>query len=60
MMRLAMILFSLISTTLMGTGIVIALVAGFTTLMPLLIAIAAGFALSIPATWVVTKAVLAA
>lgn len=60
MMRLAMILFSLISTTLMGTGMVIALVAGYTTLVPLLIAIVAGFAVSIPATWVVTKAVLAA
>lgn len=56
MMRLAMILFSLISTTLMGTGIIAVLVAGYGTLMPILVAAAAGFVVAMPVSWSVAKA----
>lgn len=55
MTRLMMILFSMISTTLMGVGMVVALVMGYDTLNPLLIAIAIGFLLSFPASWIVAK-----
>jgi preprotein translocase subunit SecF len=50
-----MILFSMISTTLMGVGMVVALVLGYDTLNPLLVAIAIGFVASIPASWFVAK-----
>lgn len=59
MMRLAQILYSLISTTLAGSLIIVALVTGYTTLQPILIAAAAGFVVALPVTWVVTKAIMA-
>jgi uncharacterized membrane protein (Fun14 family) len=55
MSRLMMILFSMISTTLMGIGIVIVLVAGYATLQPILIAAAVGFVVALPVSWVVAK-----
>jgi predicted PurR-regulated permease PerM len=55
MTRLMMILFSMISTTLMGAGMIAAPTIGYDTLNPLLIAIAIGFVLSIPATWFIAK-----
>jgi hypothetical protein len=55
MLRLASILYSLISTSLAGSFIVISLVAGFTTLMPILYAAIAGFVLALPASWLVAK-----
>jgi preprotein translocase subunit SecF len=55
MSRLTMILFSMISTTLMGIGIIIALVTGHDTLQPILIAAAAGFVLALPVSWYVAK-----
>ncbi|WP_226549165.1 CTP synthetase [Celeribacter naphthalenivorans] len=58
MNRLAGILFSLISTTLMGTAVVVALTMGKDTLQPILIAAAIGFVVSVPVTWVVTKKIL--
>jgi hypothetical protein len=51
MMRLASLLYSIISTSLAGSFIVVALVTGFTTLQPILIAAAAGFALAVPVAW---------
>jgi len=60
MHRLAGILFSLISTTLAGTAIVISLVMGHDTLQPIVIAAALGFAAAFPATWVVTRQIMAA
>ena len=53
MLRLAMILFSLIATTLAGTGVVVALTLGYGTLVPILIAAAIGFVLAFPVTWAV-------
>jgi predicted PurR-regulated permease PerM len=55
MSRLAFILFSLISTTLAGVAIVVALVMGLDTLRPIVIAACLGFVLSIPVTWIVAK-----
>lgn len=55
MTRLMMILFSMISTTLMGVGIVIALTIGQDTLQPILIAAAIGFVLAFPVSWFVAR-----
>ncbi|MBU0642567.1 MAG: CTP synthetase [Alphaproteobacteria bacterium] len=55
MTRLAGILFSLISTTLMGVAIVVALTIGKDTLQPILIAAAIGFVVAIPVTWIISK-----
>lgn len=54
-MRLTMILFSIISTTLMGVGVIIALTTGNDTLTPILIAAAIGFVLALPVSWIVAK-----
>jgi len=59
MMRLAQILYSLISTTLAGSFIIVALVTGYTTMQPILIAAAAGFIVALPASWFVAKAIMA-
>ena len=58
MTRLAGILFSLISTTLMGIAIIAALTMGMDTLNPILIAAAIGFVAAIPVTWVVSKKIV--
>ncbi|MBU2935928.1 MULTISPECIES: CTP synthetase [Pacificibacter] len=58
MTRLAGIMFSIISTTLMGVGIIIALVSGNDTLNPIVIAAAIGFVAAIPVTWIVTKKIV--
>ena len=55
MTRLMLILFSIISTSMMGAAIVIALTMGLDTLQPILAAEAAGFVLAIPASWIVAK-----
>ncbi len=57
MTRLMMILFSMISTTLMGIGVIIALTTGYDTLNPILVAVAAGFILSVPVSFFVAKAI---
>ena len=54
-MRLSMILFSMISTTLMGVFIVAALTMGHDTLQPILIAAGIGFVLAIPVSWFVAR-----
>jgi predicted PurR-regulated permease PerM len=55
MTRLMMIIFSMASTTLMGTFIVAALVMGMDTLQPILIAAALGFVAAIPVSWIVAR-----
>lgn len=55
MSRLMMTLFSMIATTLMGVGVVIALTTGYGTLRPIVIAAAVGFVLAIPVSWFVAK-----
>lgn len=55
MLRLTMILFSMISTTLMGAGIVIALTTGHGTLQPILAAAAIGFVLAVPVSVIIAR-----
>lgn len=55
MTRLAMVLFSMIATTLMGVAVVVALTMGMDTLRPILAAAAIGFVAAIPVTYVVAS-----
>ena len=55
MTRLTLVLFSMISTSLMGTAIVIALTMGMDTLTPILIAAGVGFVLAVPAGWLLAR-----
>lgn len=55
MTRLMMILFSMISTTLMGMGIVFALTMGWDTTQPIIIAAALGFVAAFPVSWIVAR-----
>lgn len=55
MTRLMLILFSIISTTLMGTAIVIALTMGLDTLRPIVVAAAIGLVAAVPASWLVAR-----
>ena len=55
MTRLTLILFSMISTSLMGTALVVALTLGMDTLTPILIGAALGFVLAIPVSWLVAR-----
>ncbi len=58
MFNLASILYSFISTTIAGIFFVISLSIGYDTLIPLLIAAAAGFAVALPITYFITKELL--
>lgn len=55
MLRLMLILHSVIATTLMGIGVTAVLAAGMVGTKPIVIAAAAGFVLSIPASWLVAR-----
>lgn len=55
MARLRMILYSMISMALAGSGVVAALTMGYGTLQPILIAAAFGAALALPVTWWVAR-----
>ena len=55
MLRLMMVIYSIVSTTLMGTGIVVALTTGHDTLLPILIAAATGGVLALPVSWSVAR-----
>lgn len=59
MLRLASLLYSVIGVTLAGTFIIAALVAGLDTARPIIAAAAIGFALAIPATWLIARAIFA-
>ncbi|WP_259444691.1 CTP synthetase [Neotabrizicola shimadae] len=55
MTRVMMLLFSMIATTLMGVGIVIALTIGRVDGTAIIAAAVIGFVLAIPASWLVAK-----
>ena len=55
MIRIALLLFSMIATTLAGSGVVVALTTGYDTLAPILVAAASGFVAAIPVTWIVAR-----
>ncbi|SIO44797.1 hypothetical protein SAMN05444722_2216 [Rhodovulum sp. ES.010] len=57
MLRLAAVLFVLISATLMGIAIVVVLVAGYGTTVPIVTAAAIGFVLAMPVSWQVARAI---
>lgn len=57
MLRLAALLFTIISATLMGVGIVVVLVAGYGTLIPIVAAAAVGFVIALPVSWQVARAI---
>ena len=58
MKRLASILYSMIGTTLAGSFMVAALVMGYDTLYPLLVAVAFGAIVAIPATYLISNAIV--
>ena len=55
MTRLALVIFSILSVTCMGIAIVVALVAGWDTLVPIVAAAAVGLLASVPASWIVAR-----
>jgi|LFEF01.1.fsa_nt_gb hypothetical protein len=55
MTRLTLLLFSIISTALMGAAIIAALSMGLYGLRPILIAAALGFVAAWPASWLVAR-----
>lgn len=55
MVQLLLILHIFIGATLSGVAVVIALTLGFTTLTPILIAVAVGFLAAFPVSWIVAK-----
>ena len=57
MLRMAFIFHLFIGSTLAGIGVIAALVSGYDTLGPILIAALTGFIISLPVTWLVAKAV---
>ncbi|HBQ36056.1 MAG TPA: CTP synthetase [Rhodobacteraceae bacterium] len=57
MFRLALLMYSFISATLAGIAIVIVLVAGYGTTMPIIYAAIAGFIAALPVAWLVAKKV---
>jgi hypothetical protein len=55
MLRLASILYSLVGTSLAGTGVIAVLVAGYGTLLPILWAAALGAVLALPVSYLVAR-----
>ncbi|MGY6411385.1 MAG: CTP synthetase [Alkalilacustris sp.] len=55
MTRLALVLFSILSVTCMGIAVVVALVAGWDTLVPIVVAAGVGLVASVPASWIVAR-----
>jgi len=50
-----MSIFFMAATTLMGSAVVAALVSGYDTMQPVLIAVVVGFVLALPVTWIVDR-----
>jgi hypothetical protein len=58
MLRLTMMLYSLIGTTLAGIGMVAALTMGIVTAQALIVSAVVGFVLALPVSWLVARAIL--
>ena len=54
-MRLLMILYAMIGTTLAGSAIVVVLTMGYDTLWPIVGAAAAGAVVALPVSWLVAR-----
>jgi hypothetical protein len=59
MLRLASILYSIVATTLSGSFIIASLTMGYETLTPILVAVGLGAIIAFPASYFVTKAIMA-
>ncbi len=55
MSRLFLLLYALIGPSLAGVGVIVVLTMGLVTLKAILASAAIGFALGVPAAWVVTR-----
>lgn len=55
MSRLTMVLFSIASVTLMGIGVVVALVLGHYRLEPIVISAAIGLVAALPVSWLLAR-----
>ncbi|PWE30548.1 CTP synthetase [Maritimibacter sp. 55A14] len=55
MIRLALPVFAMAATALMGIAVIAVLTAGYDTLRPILLAAAVGLAVSLPVTWAVVR-----
>jgi hypothetical protein len=58
MLRLALVLFAVIATSLMGAGVIAVLSMGMDTGRPIVLAALAGFLVAIPVSWLVARAIL--
>ena len=58
MTRLAALIFSIASVTLMGIAVVVALVIGQDTLTPIMVAASLGLVASVPVSWLVARQLL--
>lgn len=57
MTRLASMLYSIIATTLAGTGVIAVLVAGYDTVIPILVSAGIGAVIALPISYMVAKAI---
>lgn len=55
MLRLFSLLYAVIGTTMAGLVMVVALVTGYDTLQYIVVAVAVGFLVGVPVTWLITK-----
>lgn len=55
MLRLTMLIYTIAAGTLAGTGVVIALVMGQVSTVPIVAAAAIGFVLAVPVSWLIAR-----
>ena len=55
MFRIALLLFSLVATTLAGSAVVVALTLGYDALVPILWSAGMGFVAALPVTWLIAR-----
>lgn len=55
MVRLMMVIFAMVATAMMGSGVIFVLSIGRDTWQPIVIAAAIGFVLAIPVSWYAAK-----
>ena len=60
MYRVASLLYSIVSTSLAGTLVIVALVAGLDTGRSIILAAASGFAIAVPVAWLVARRIVGA
>lgn len=58
MTRLMMILYSMVSTTLMGVGVIVALTMGMVSVKAIVVAAVLGALLALPVSWLVAREIV--